>query len=407
MRAAYFDCFSGASGDMILAALVDAGAELEQIRSGLSSLDLHGYELTASQVKRASLRARRVEVVISSDDQPQRNLSDILSLIDHSKLAQGVKSLAGQIFRRLAEAEAAVHATQVEKIHFHEVGAVDSIIDIVGSCIALDLLGIEKFYCSELAIGSGSVRCKHGDLPVPAPATAQLLLGIPTRVGYPDRELTTPTGAAILTTLCKHFGSCPDMRTEKLGYGAGRADLPGHPNVLRVMIGQLQPAPSAESQSDQVWLVQTNLDDAPGQFIGPLYELLLARGALDVYVTPIQMKKNRPGVLISVLVSPEKLPEIEAALFEATPTFGLRRHLCQRSKLIRRTVQVQTSYGMIGVKVGLRGQQELTASPEFEDCQTAASRHSLSVQQVYNEALACYRQTRNLTSDVAQEPQEQ
>ena len=392
-KAAYFDCFSGASGDMILAALIDAGAEAEKIRSELASLGLQGYELNVSQVKRASLRANRVEVSVSSDDQPHRHLSDILTLIDNSKLGESVKSRAGRIFRRLAEVEATVHGTEVEKIHFHEVGAVDSIIDIVGTCIGLDLLAIEKFYCSELATGSGSVHCAHGDLPVPAPATAQLLVGIPTKVGYASRELTTPTGAAILTTLCEGFGDCPDMRSEKIGYGAGREDLPGHPNVLRIIIGKLQAGNSDES--DQIWLLETNLDDAPGELIGTLYEVLLSRGALDVYVTPIQMKKNRPGVLISVLVEPSKLAEIEDALFEATPTFGLRRHLCQRSKLSRRIVQVQTRYGEIRVKVGLRGTKELTAAPEFEDCKAAASGHSVSPREIYNEALACYRKAKS------------
>jgi len=392
-KAAYFDCFSGASGDMILAALIDAGAEIEKIRAGLASLGLQGCELNVSQVKRSSLRANRVEVSVSGTNQPQRHLSDILSLIDNSKLVESVKSRAGQIFRRLGEVEAFVHGTKVEKIHFHEVGAVDSIVDIVGTCIGLDLLAIEKFYCSELATGSGSVHCAHGDLPVPAPATAQLLVGIPTRVGYAGRELTTPTGAAILTAVCKSFGNCPDMRSEKIGYGAGQEDLPGHPNVLRIMIGELQAGDSNES--DQIWVVETNLDDATGELIGTLYEVLLARGALDVYVTPIQMKKNRQGVLISVLVGPEKLAEIEDALFEATPTFGLRRHLCQRSKLARRIVQVQTPYGEIRVKVGLRGTKELTAAPEFEDCKAAACRHGVSPREVYNEALTCYRKVKN------------
>ncbi|NIA06952.1 MAG: nickel pincer cofactor biosynthesis protein LarC [Actinobacteria bacterium] len=394
-KAAYFDCFSGASGDMILAALIDAGADLEKIRSELASLGLQGYELKVSQVKRASLRANRVEVSVSSDDQPNRHLSDILTLIDNSKLGELVKSRAGRIFRRLAEAEAAVHGTEVEKIHFHEVGAVDSIIDIVGTCIGLDLLAIEKFYCSELATGSGSVHCAHGTLPVPAPATVQLLVGIPTKVGYTGRELTTPTGAAILTTLCEGFGNCPDMRSERIGCGAGREDLPGHPNMLRIIIGKLQAGGSSETESDQIWLLETNLDDASGELIGPLYEALLSLGALDVYVTPIQMKKNRPGVLISVLVGPEKLAEIEDALFESTPTFGLRRHLCQRSKLTRRTVQIQTPYGEIRVKVGLRGTKELTAAPEFEDCKAAACNHSVSPREIYNEALACYRKVKS------------
>jgi len=377
---------------MILAALIDAGADLEKIRSGLASLPVQGYELSVSQVKRSSLRASRVEVCVTSGDQPHRNLSDILTLIDNSKLTGTAKSRSALIFRRLAQAEANVHGTEVEKIHFHEVGAVDSIVDIVGACIALDLLAIEKFYCSELATGSGVVHCAHGDLPVPAPATAQLLVGIPTKLGYAGHELTTPTGAAILTSLCEGFGSYPQMRSEKIGYGAGRHDLPGHPNVLRVMIGELYGGTGNES--DQIWLVETNLDDAPGELIGPLYDALLSRGALDVYVTPIQMKKNRPGILISVLVGPDKLAEIEDALFEAIPTFGLRRHLCQRSKLTRQTVKVQTPYGPIRIKVGSRGTKELTATPEFEDCKAAAVSHGVSIREVHNQALTDYRKTR-------------
>ncbi len=392
-RAAYFDCFSGASGDMILASLVDAGADLDRIRSSLSSLPLGDFELTTTQVKRGLLQARRVQVVISSTDQPQRNLADILKLLDEGKLEDSVKSLAGKIFHRLAQAEALAHGSDPQKVHFHEVGAVDSIVDIVGSCLALNLLDVEKVYCSQIATGSGTVHCAHGDLPVPAPATAQLLLGIPTRVGYPGYELTTPTGAAILTTLAEHFGPAPDMSAEKLGYGAGQADLPDHPNVLRVTIGCLQSAPGdTTTQTDQVWLVQTNLDDARPELIGPLYDLLLDHGALDVYVTPVQMKKNRPGILLSVLVCPDKLAEIEDLLFEHTPTFGLRRHLCQRAKLARKTVQVQTRYGTLRVKVGCRGTKELTVAPEFEDCQAAATRHGVSGREVYNEALLCYRQ---------------
>ncbi len=392
-RAAYFDCFSGASGDMILASLVDAGAELERIRDSLNSLPLGEFEWSTSQVKRGLLRGCQVQVAFSETGQPHRNLSSILKLIEQGKLEESVKSLASKIFHRLAEAEAAVHGSDIQKVHFHEVGAVDSIVDIVGSCIALHLLGVENVYCSELATGSGTVHCAHGDLPIPAPATAELLLGIPTKLGYPGYELTTPTGAAILTTLAQQFGPSPDICAQKLGYGAGQADPPDHPNVLRVTIGQLQGAPSQMSTtSDQVWLVQTNLDDVPAELIGPLYDLLLKGGALDVYVIPVQMKKNRPGLMLCVLTPPDKLAQIEDLLFEHTPTFGLRRHLCQRSMLARKTVQVKTRYGVLGVKVGYRGTKELTVAPEFEDCQAAATRHGVSGREVYNEALICYRQ---------------
>lgn len=392
VKIAYFDCFSGAAGDMILASLIDAGAELDRIRSQLASLDLKGYELRTQKVRRGLIQGLLLEVSVTSAEQPHRNLSDIQKLLSTSGLDGQVKSMAEEIFRRLAQVEAQVHGTYIQKVHFHEVGAVDSIVDIVGSCIALNLLGIEKVYCSELAVGSGTVRCAHGELPVPAPATAQLLLGVPTRVGYPGHELTTPTGAAILTSLAESFGPAPAMRAEQLGYGAGTSDFPDRPNVLRVVIGQDATSEGMDAEADEVWLVETNLDDAPGEMIGPLYDALLARGALDVYVTPIQMKKNRPGMLISVLVGPENLGEIETVLFEHTPTFGLRRHRCQRAKLSRRMVDVQTSYGSIRVKVGSRGGRELTVSPEFEDCRAAAEKHSVAQRQVYNEALACYRQ---------------
>ena len=392
MKIAYFDCFSGAAGDMILASLIDAGAELDRIRSQLASLDLRGYGLAASEVMRGLIQGQLLEVSVTSDKQPHRNLSDIQKLLADSSLDGRVGSEAAEIFQRLAQAEAEVHGTDIQKVYFHEVGAVDSIVDIVGSCIALNLLGIEKVYCSELAVGSGTIRCAHGELPVPAPATAQLLLGVPTKVGYPGRELTTPTGAAILTSFAQSFGPAPAMRAERLGYGAGRHDDPDHPNVLRVVIGEELTEQGTDAEADEVWQVETNLDDAPGEMIGPLYDALLARGALDVYVTPIQMKKNRPGMLISVLVGPENLDEIETVLFEHTPTFGLRRRKCQRSKLSRRMVNVQTPYGSIRVKVGSRGGRELTASPEFEDCREAAEKHGVPQRQVYNEALACYRQ---------------
>ena len=341
---------------------------------------------------RGLIQGQLLEVSVTSDKQPHRNLSDIQKLLADSSLDGRVGSEAAEIFQRLAQAEAEVHGTDIQKVYFHEVGAVDSIVDIVGSCIALNLLGIEKVYCSELAVGSGTIRCAHGELPVPAPATAQLLLGVPTKVGYPGRELTTPTGAAILTSFAQSFGPAPAMRAERLGYGAGRHDDPDHPNVLRVVIGEELTEQGTDAEADEVWQVETNLDDAPGEMIGPLYDALLARGALDVYVTPIQMKKNRPGMLISVLVGPENLDEIETVLFEHTPTFGLRRRKCQRSKLSRRMVNVQTPYGSIRVKVGSRGGRELTASPEFEDCREAAEKHGVPQRQVYNEALACYRQ---------------
>ena len=388
-KAAYFDCFSGASGDMILASLLDAGADLDRIRDSLNSLPLGDFELTASQTKRGLLRASQIKVSFSSTGQPHRNLASILKLIDQGKLEDSVKSQASKIFQRLAQAEAAVHGTDIQKVHFHEVGAVDSIVDIVGSCIALNLLGVDKLYCSEIVTGSGTVQCVHGELPIPAPATAQLLLGVPTKIGYPGNELTTPTGAAILTTLAQQFGPSPDICSEKIGYGAGQADPPDHPNVIRVTIGQLQ---GTSTTSDQLWLVQTNLDDARAELIGPLYDLLLESGALDVYVIPVQMKKNRPGLVLSVLVPPDKLAEIENLLFEHTPTFGLRRHLCQRSMLDRKIVQVQTRYGVLSVKVGYRGQKELTVAPEFDHCQAAATRHGTSAREVYNEALLCYRQ---------------
>lgn len=392
MKIAYFDCFSGAAGDMILASLIDAGAQLERIRSELASLDLKGYELSVKKVKRGLIQGQLLEVHVESQGQPHRRLSDILMLLENSRLGESVKSKAKAIFRRLAEAEAAVHGTDIEKVHFHEVGAVDSIVDIVGICIGLNLLAIEMVYCSELALGSGTVHCAHGELPVPAPATARLLLGIPTKVGYPGHELTTPTGAAVLTSLSESFGPTPPMRSEQLGYGAGRADFSDHPNVLRVVIGELLGPKESSNQADEVWLVETNLDDAPGELIGPLYEMLFAKGALDVYVTPIQMKKNRPGMSISVLVPPAELNDIETVLFEQTPTFGLRRQLCQRSRLARHTVNVQTPYGNIRVKIGTRNGKELTVAPEFEDCRAAAQKHGISQRQVYTEALLCYRQ---------------
>lgn len=390
-RIAYFDCFSGASGDMILGALVDAGAELDQIRAGLESLALKGYRISSTQVKRGLIRASRVQVDVGQAKQPHRKLSDIVKLLDDSSLDEAVKSRAKKIFERLAQAEAHVHGTEIEKVHFHEVGAVDSIVDIVGCCIGLELLGIEEIYCSQIATGSGTVKCAHGVLPVPAPATARLLLNVPTKVGYPDMELTTPTGAAVLTALSKQFGLAPDIRTERIGYGAGAADLPGQPNVLRVMLGELSSEQPGEQCSDKVWMVQTNLDDATGQMIGPLYELLLGRGALDVYVTAVQMKKNRPGVLLSVLTEAEKLREIEDTLFEHTPTFGLRRYLCERSKLAREIMQVKTRYGVIRVKIGLRESKVLSATAEFEDCQAAALACKVSCREVQAEALRCYR----------------
>lgn len=384
----YFDCFSGAAGDMILSAMLSAGLPEAHLRSQLEKLNVTGYELEINHIKKQGFAAVKVDVHIN-DKPAHRHLHHITRIIDDSSLADSIKTRSKQIFTRLAEAEAKVHGTTIEKVHFHEVGAIDAIVDVVGACIGVEALGLTRIVCSPIPTGSGTVKCDHGLMPVPAPATAELLRGIPIAECAEQGELLTPTGAAILGTLAESFGPLPPMKIDRIGYGAGTRDGKTRPNILRLIIGT--PTTPTPLQEDEVVVLETNIDDATGQQIGRAVDALFAAGALDVFTLPIQMKKNRPGILLSVIAEPATADACEAAMFAHTPTFGVRRQTWSRRKLDRRIDQVTTPFGEIRVKLGLRGAVVCIIAPENDDCAAAAEKHGASLHDVAYAAESAWR----------------
>jgi uncharacterized protein (TIGR00299 family) protein len=385
MKCAYFDCFSGISGDMTLGALLDAGVPVEQLRADLHGLNIPDWELTAEKVWKNGMVATYAKVR-AQDTTTHRSLSTILGLIEKSTLAPVVKNRAAAIFSKLGEAEAAVHDVPLEKIHFHEVGAADAIIDIVGACIGFAELGIESFACSAMNVGGGTVKMAHGVLPVPAPATARLLLGKPTYSNGIQKELVTPTGAAIVATLCSTFGPQPPMTVNTIGYGAGTADLEGQPNVLRLMVGEAVEKRSA-AESETIRVLEANLDDMNPQIYGYFLEKALAGGALDVFSTPVQMKKNRPGMLVTVLCKPEDEPRFHEMFFAETTTLGVRTYTAERRVLARQWETVHTNFGDVRIKVARLNGHIRQASPEFEDCRKLAEAKNVPLQRVMDEAM--------------------
>jgi uncharacterized protein (TIGR00299 family) protein len=385
MRIAHFDCFSGISGDMTLAALIDAGVDAAAILAGIDSLGLP-IVIEVEKVRKGGFRATHVRVEAPADD-THRFLPDVEEILQRGSLTPRQLELALRIFRRVAEAESAVHGLPLEKVHFHEVGALDSIADIAGAAIGLDLLGVDRFTSRSVPTGSGTVKCAHGIMPVPAPATAELLKGVPLAASPVRSELTTPTGAAILTTVVTEWIEQPVMTVERIGNGAGRKEFIEQPNILRLFVGTAAAASStAGFEADQVWVLETNLDDLAAEVIGYCYELLLAAGALDVFSTPIQMKKNRPGVLLSVLAPPEKLGELEEILFRETATFGVRRYPVQRHKLQRKACMAETPWGPVHGKIGWRDDRPPIFTPEYEDCARIARAHGVPLREVYLQA---------------------
>jgi uncharacterized protein (TIGR00299 family) protein len=472
-RVAWFDGASGASGDMILGALVDLGMPLEWLRAELARLPLHGYRVEAERVRRGGLLATRVEVVLDSvpehghgeSDVPSREegsgqtrlsaqepgatkktssdahdhshmvsaemhqdghgiepyprsqyaheysagehvpcdahghshphvhphhrgLSQILDLLEESTLDPVTKDRASTLFRRLAEVEAGAHGIPIEQVHFHEVGAVDSIVDTVGGVLGLRWLGVNRFVASPLNVGTGTVKTAHGVLPVPAPATTALVHGVPI-YGDGEGELLTPTGALLITGHAQAYGPMPAMRIERVGSGAGSREQVGRPNVFRIVVGE-QTAPAA---SDTVLVLQCEIDDLSPQLFGPLVDRLLMAGALDAYLTPVQMKKGRPGILVTVLVPPPGRVTVEEVLFRETTTLGVRWQEWNRTVLDRETIVVETEYGPIRVKLGRKDGVVVNAQPEFEDCQHAATTAGIAVKEAWVAALAAHRKT--------------
>lgn len=380
MKICYLDAFSGIAGDMTVASLIDAGAPFEPLVEGLTSLGT-GAAFRVEKVKRAGIAATRF-VVEGGEQRAHRHLPHILKMIDAGALPDQVKQNAARVFQRLGEVEARVHGVPIEKVHFHEVGAVDSITDIVGACLGLSLLGVDEIYCSAINVGGGTVSTDHGLLPVPAPATAALLEGRPVFSSGPQVELTTPTGAAIATTLAASFGHMPAMRVAASGYGAGSKEFKEQANVLRVLLGEASGAAEAIS----VAVIEANIDDSTPETLGYAMERLLAEGALDVTLTPVQMKKNRPGVTLGVIARPEDRERLAALVFAETSTFGLRIHMAERRVEARRLVEVETRYGKVRIKVAASG----AATPEFEDCRALARATGAPLKDIMTEAGLTY-----------------
>ncbi len=380
LKILYFDCFAGISGDMTVAALLDLGVSLPFLKEELARLPipLSGYVLSMEETSRQGLRAKKFSVQVTVE-QPHRHYADIAAMIEQSSLTREVKLTAGRIFQRLAEAEAKVHGVDVSRVHFHEVGALDSIIDIVGTAICLNYLGIEEIHASALPLGSGYVHTAHGRLPVPAPATAELLRGMPVHAELGAGERVTPTGAAILAALCSGFGAPPPFTIREVGCGAGDKDFPDTPNILRVMRGERK----ASLPGDEIRVLETHIDDLNPEILGFLMDQLMAAGALDVAFSPLQMKKNRPGVRITILSTPALQEKLARMLLSETSAIGVRHYPATRLKLHRSHEERDTSLGRVKVKV-IRDDEGLArVVPEFEECRRIAEARGIPLQDVY------------------------
>jgi pyridinium-3,5-bisthiocarboxylic acid mononucleotide nickel chelatase len=412
MKTLYFDCFSGISGDMTIGALLDLGLDFDYLKTELKKLPVEGYQLKASRVLRSNLSATKFDVVMEvnghdaeHDHSPHQHQShhhdhhshthfhrrayEILSMIEGSTLAAGAKRLATAIFGKLAISEGKVHDIAPEQVEFHEVGAVDSIVDTVGAAIGFDALGIERFLCSAINIGTGFIHCQHGIMPVPAPATADLLRQATVYQKHVQTELVTPTGAAILAAVVDRFGPMEGFCAERIGYGAGTKQFPDFPNCLRLMLGTEKDT-AAEPITDNVIVIEANIDDMTPQNFGYVTEKLLAAGALDVFTVPIQMKKGRPGHLLQVLAAPERASVVSGIIFRETTTIGIRRHRVDRTTLEREFVEVETDYGKIRIKVSKLDGEVVNVAPEYEDCARAARESSLPLKEIQAVAMRNY-----------------
>ena len=386
MKIAYLDCASGISGDMTLGALVDAGVSLDALNAAIGSLGWSNVKLVATTVKKKGFRATLVTVE-HEPEHKHRHLHHITAMIEGSILSARQKELAHRIFRKLAEAEAKVHNSTIEKVHFHEVGAVDSICDIVGAAVGWDLLGVQRIQASPVPTGTGFIEIAHGRCSLPAPATAELLRGVPLAASAVLCELTTPTGAAILAALVDSYGPVPAMAIERIGYGAGQKDLEEQANLLRLLVGE----ESDSHPGEQLWVLETNLDDISGELVGHAISRLWAAGALDVYTTAIQMKKNRPGIMLSVLCDGPTVPAVEAILFRETTTLGIRRHRVERSKLVREKHQVETEFGLVDGMLAQLGDRTTRFAPEFESCRQIAEKKQVPLKLVYDAAQRAFQ----------------
>ena len=387
MKVAYFDCFSGISGDMTVGALLDAGLKIETLEKELKKLGLSGYQLEVKRVVKKGISATQFKVKIKEEG-VERRFKDILTILEKSKLDEEIKKETKKIFFNIAQAESKIHQKDIDKIHFHEIGGLDSIIDITSAVIGIKTLGIEEIHSSALPVGKGFVKCAHGVIPVPAPATLELLKNIPTYSGGIESEMITPTGAAIISTLAKSFGERPLMKIERIGYGAGEKEFT-IPNLLRVSIGEkiLKDENLKDGYvSDEAVLIETNIDDMNPEFYDYIMEKLLSQGALDVFLTPIQMKKNRPAHMLSIILYEQNLKEILEVLFSESTTLGVRVREVKRLRLGQQNFIAETKYGKIRVKVGIFKGKIKNIAPEYEDCKKIAKLHKVPLKEVYEEA---------------------
>ena len=387
LRAAYFDCYSGISGDMILGAMVDLGVDIKEIRNALKKINLKGYKLHSKKIQRNGLASTQITVKIENKKHqhspPHRSFSDIRKLIDQSKLSLVVKNNSIEIFKRIAKVEAQIHNTTIQKIHFHEIGGIDSVIDIVGGVWAIESLNLDIIKSSPLNVGEGFVNCTHGRLPVPAPATLKLLKGIPVFSNGIKKELTTPTGAAMIGFYAESFESIPTMTIKNEGYGAGSHVIPSIPNLLRVFVGDI-----IKDKTNNLVMIETNIDDMNPEIFETVMESLFSAGALDVYLSAIIMKKNRPATKISVLAECRSREKLSKILLTETSSFGVRFYSVDRLILDREVKKLKTSYGLIKIKLGKLDGKIVQAAPEFEDCRKISRTKKLPVKKIYDEVQA-------------------
>ncbi len=385
MRVAYFDCFAGVAGDMILGALIDAGLAPGDLESDLAGLRVSGYRIRWSKTERNGIAG--TEFIVETDEEGvDRTAGEILALVESSDLVPEVKSVSTKILRELAAAEAEIHGLPLEEVRLHELGGLDTIVDVVGAVSGLRRLSVAAVYASPIHVGTGFVECRHGTLPVPSPATMALLDGVPVRSSGIESELATPTGVAILRVVAKTFGPMPSMRVRATGYGAGTRSLP-IPNLLRVSIGEV----GGTYDADEIAVVETNLDDMSPELIAYAVESLLAKGALDAFVAPVFMKKNRPGSVLTVLAPPDRLDEVVETIFAETTTLGVRVSRVGRRLLLRSTLTVPTRFGPLAAKVGEVGDGPVKISPEYEVCRKAAIAHGVPLKDVYEAVVAAAR----------------
>ncbi len=385
MKVLCYDCFSGISGDMNLGAMIDLGIDISFLRAELGKLNLHGWELGSEKVQRHGISGTKVTVIQTVHEHTHRHLSDIEKIIYDSTLPEPVKILSMRIFTKIAAAEATVHGIPVEEVHFHEVGAIDSIIDIAGAAICFNALNVDAVFVSEVELGSGFVNCDHGKLPVPAPATAEIIKGIPVRTGGVDFEATTPTGAAILSVLGTEFCGRQQLKIEKTGYGVGHKDHPVIPNLLRVYIGETS---EAEGSGHKALLIESNIDDMNPEFYDHIADRLFRAGASDVYYSQIIMKKGRPGVVLNVICEPGSEEFIKEIIFTESTTLGIRTFEFRKDTLAREFGKLDTLYGEVTVKRSFYKGKEVSHKPEYDECKKIALEKGIPVKEVYNNIMS-------------------